>query len=177
MKAYIKILIAILVSMGSLHAQYNTAYNYHTTRLALPDLVVTSIKVPYIPPYARLYSGNTIKLPVKVTIKNRGVEEARSSWGIYTNLKVHGKLKDGERTGRIPVGQSRTFKMTAHIPVTYNGRRISITSTVDPPGGGKIPEQGAPAGGLVREQNERNNTKKVHIQIPVFKKINKKNLD
>ncbi|NND06746.1 MAG: hypothetical protein HKN87_10230 [Saprospiraceae bacterium] len=174
MKSLIASLFAILIITGSSFAQRSSHF-YKSALVSIgPDLVVTSIKVPNSSAQYRLYSGNTIKLPVEVTIRNRGNDLARNSFGIYTNLKIGSKKKDGERISRLSPGQSRTFKMTAHIPASYSGRRISLTSTVDPPGGGR--SETGPAGGFVKETNEKNNSRRVSILVPVYQRMIPKNL-
>ncbi|MCB0688231.1 MAG: hypothetical protein KDC53_16955 [Saprospiraceae bacterium] len=176
----INFLIPILLVSASIKAQPITA-DYgkisSTINQIGPDLVVTNVKVPYIPPYLRLYAGNTIKVPVEVTIQNKGNDLARNGFGIYTVLKFNGKKADGETIPRLQPGQSQTFKMLALVSSTFNGRYIKLTATVDPPGGGHIPESSAPKGGLIQETNENNNTKTVNIKLPVFQRVNPKNLD
>ncbi|MCB0666358.1 MAG: hypothetical protein KDC80_11070 [Saprospiraceae bacterium] len=179
MKNHIIALLTLLVMSVSMHAQTISKSSHYTAILNLhgPDLVVTQVKMPYVAPQFRLYTGNTIKIPIEVTIKNKGNEEARSGFGIHTSLKVQGNKTDGETIVRLAPNQSRTLKMTAHINASLNGRYVRFLATVDPPGGGRIPEQGAPKGGVVHETNENNNTRAVNIKLPVYTRLNPKNLD
>ena len=165
MKSIITSFFAILVIAGSVQAQRTSTYNHHSglSQNIAPDLVVTSIKLPYIPPSARIYTHNLIQLQVEVTIKNKGNDLARNGFGIYTNLKLAGKERAGKTIPRLSAGKSRTFKMKIYVPESSNGRYISLTSTVD-------------ARRMVRESNERNNTRKLHVKLPRYRKVNRRTI-
>ncbi len=176
MKNLITSIFAVLLISGSLHAQRTSNVNIYSgiTPTLAPDLVVTSIKVPYIPTGARVYAHNLIQLNVIVTIKNRGNEEARSGFGVYTNIKLNGKSKASSTTNRLQPGQSYTFKKRIYIPESLNGKYINLSSTADAPGLGRIPENTAPQGGMVPESNERNNTKTLRYKLYRYKKVNRR---
>ncbi len=165
MKSIIASLVATLMIVGSLQAQFNSNYKI-TTGLShniAPDLVVTSIKVPYVHPYARVYTNNLIRLRVDVTIKNKGNEVARNGFGIRTDLSMFGKKKAGETIARLQPGQSRTLKMTIYVPAKYNAKTISLVAQVD-------------SRKMVRESNESNNYKKVRVKLPRYRILNRKNI-
>ena len=164
MKSLITFLFAILMIAGSLQAQ-PTSYKITTGTIQniAPDLVVTSIKVPYVHPYARIYTHNLIQLYVEVTIKNKGNDLARNGFGIRTDLNMFGKKKASKTISRLQPGQSTTFKMRIYVPERYNDKTVSLTAIVD-------------ARRLVQESNEGNNVRKLRVKLPRYRKVNRKTI-
>ncbi len=165
MKSIITFLIATLLIAGSLHAQSITSFKLSTgiSHNIAPDLVVTSIKLPYVPPAARIYTHNLIQLKVKVTIKNQGNDLARNGFGIRTNLKFGGKELDTKTIARLSAGKSATFMMTINVPASYNGRYIKLSSMVD-------------SRRMVRESNENNNYRILKAKLPRYRKVTRRTI-
>ena len=158
-------LLAILLIAGSMQAQYGTKYTGSSglSHNLGPDLVVTGIKLPYVPPEARVYTNNLIQLRAEVTIKNQGNAVARNGFGIRTTLSHGYKTKVHKTFARLQPGQSTTLKMTIHVSSAYNGRNITLLAKVD-------------SRGLIRELSKQNNTRKVRLKLPLYRKLIRHNL-
>ncbi len=164
MKTYITAMFIVLLS-GLIQAQSGVNYtgnlnpkiypNYNA-----PDLIVTKIKIASANPYKQLlYSRNTSKLAVDVTVKNQGKRSARGHYGIFLELTMGPIIKRMSKIGWLAAGQSRTVRVTAEISL-YNMPKCPVfIATIDPP-------VGSGRNGQVNESNERNNKKRVTICLP-----------
>jgi hypothetical protein len=133
----------------------------------LPDLIVTNIRLVNGANSSRnTYSGKKMTVPVYVTIKNIGIK----SISYRENFDVLLIAGDGSvftrNRGSIASGNSVTLRMDLKMSINYNNRSVEFMASAD-----QDETTDDVYTGSIKEGNERNNSKKIFLRIPLYRKL------
>lgn len=129
-----------------------------------PDLIVTNISLISNSNKTR-YTGRNIPVPVNVTIRNIGGKSIsyRENFDIHLSGGNSSLFVRNRRT--INPRQSVTFRMDLVLSDFYNGKNVDFTAVVD-----RNETTDDVYSDSIKESNERNNSKRVFLQLPLYRK-------
>jgi len=128
---------------------------------AQPDLVVSNISLVNVPIYKRTYSGRTIKLPVRVTIRNIGRTSIRSNFDFQLTTNYSSKF--GTIRGGLARFQSKTVTVYINVRSKDMLRYVKFTAYAD-----RNRTTDDVYSGKIRELRENNNSRSRYLKIPKY---------
>lgn len=128
---------------------------------AQPDLVVTSIRLANVPLYKRVYSGNTIKVPVQVTIRNIGRTAVRSNFDFHLTTRYNASF--GTIRGGLSARQSKTVTVYINVRSKDILQYVRFTAHAD-----RNRTTDDVYRGKIRESRENNNSMSRSLRIPRY---------
>jgi hypothetical protein len=141
----------------------NSSFGQNASTKILPDLIITKIKLASVPAHKRTYSGNKIRVPVEITVRNIGKKSLSRRARLSLMLQTRFEIEFVPVYGGLRVGQSKKVKAYILVRKSDMLRNVKFTATAD------IDKTSDDVyTGHIKEISERNNSRSTFLRIPRY---------